>query len=139
MSSSKSIVVTGGAGYVGSVLVDRLVNEKFNVKVIDSLVFGNDGISHLIDNNSIEFFNVDIRETKKVSEIIKNSDCLIHLAAIVGEPLCKKIPDAAKQINEIATKNLVQLSKKHQVKQFIFASTCSNYGSSFIFLKNLVI
>tara|TARA_Y100000590_G_scaffold221572_1_gene250761 strand:- start:3980 stop:5005 length:1026 start_codon:yes stop_codon:yes gene_type:complete len=130
MSSSKSIVVTGGAGYVGSVLVDRLVNEKFNVKVIDSLVFGNDGISHLIDNNSIEFFNVDIRETKKISEIIENSDCLIHLAAIVGEPLCKKIPDAAKQINEFATKNLVKLSKKHQVKQFIFASTCSNYGSS---------
>mgnify|MGYP001168124325 CR=1 FL=1 len=130
MFSSKSIVVTGGAGYVGSVLVDRLVNEKFNVKVIDSLVFGNDGISHLIDNNSIEFFNVDIRETNKIGEIIENSDCLIHLAAIVGEPLCKKIPNAAKQINEFATKNLVKLSKKNQVKQFIFASTCSNYGSS---------
>ena len=130
MSSSKSIVVTGGAGYVGSVLVDKLVNEKFNVKVIDSLVFGNDGISHFIDNNSIEFFNVDIRETNKIGEIIENSDCLIHLAAIVGEPLCKKIPNAAKQINEIATKNLVKLSKKYKVKQFIFASTCSNYGSS---------
>jgi nucleoside-diphosphate-sugar epimerase len=130
MTLSKSIVVTGGAGYVGSVLVNRLVKEKFNVKVIDSLVFGNDGISHLIDDNQIEFFNVDIRETEKIRDIIQNADCVIHLAAIVGEPLCKKIPDAAKQINEIATKNIVSLSKRHNVKKFIFASTCSNYGSS---------
>ena len=87
MSPAKSIVVTGGAGYVGSVLVNRLVKEKFNVKVIDSLVFGDDGISHLIHNNLIEFFNVDIRETEKITEIIQNADCVIHLAAIVGEPL----------------------------------------------------
>ena len=130
MSLSKSVVVTGGAGYVGSVLVNRLVKEKFNVKVIDSLVFGNDGISHLIDNNQIEFFNEDIRETEKLSKIINNVDCVIHLAAIVGEPLCKKIPIAAKQINETATKNLVNLCKNCNVKKFIFASTCSNYGSS---------
>tara|TARA_B100000029_G_scaffold302255_1_gene295136 strand:- start:218 stop:1243 length:1026 start_codon:yes stop_codon:yes gene_type:complete len=130
MSLSKSVVVTGGAGYVGSVLVNRLVKEKFNVKVIDSLVFGNDGISHLIDNNQIEFFNEDIRETEKLSKIINNVDCVIHLAAIVGEPLCKKIPIAAKQINETATKNLVNLCISCNVKKFIFASTCSNYGSS---------
>ena len=55
---------------------------------------------------------------------------MIHLAAIVGEPLCKKIPVAAKQINEFATKNLLLLSKNQNVKRFIFASTCSNYGSS---------
>ena len=130
MSISKSVVVTGGAGYVGSILVNRLVKEKFNVKVIDSLVFGDDGISHLINNNSIEFFNVDIRETKKIIDIIENVDCVVHLAAIVGEPLCKKIPEAAKQINEIATKNIVSLCKNHGVKRFVFASTCSNYGSS---------
>ena len=130
MSLSKSVVVTGGAGYVGSVLVNRLVKEKFNVKVIDWLVFGDDGISHLIDNNQIEFFNEDIRETKKLSKIINNVDCVIHLAAIVGEPLCKKIPIAAKQINETATKNFVNLCISCNVKKFIFASTCSNYGSS---------
>ena len=130
MSLSKSILVTGGTGYVGSVLVNRLVKEKFNVKVIDSLVFGNDGISQLIDKNLIEFFNIDIRDSKNMVKVLENVDCVIHLAAIVGEPLCKKIPDAAKQINEIATKNIANLSKKHGVKKFIFASTCSNYGSS---------
>ena len=130
MTSIQSVLVTGGAGYVGSVLTKQLVKENFNVKVIDSLVYGNDGIAHLIKNNSIEFFNLDIRDTEKIPKIIKNADCVIHLAAIVGEPLCKKIPDTAKQINEIATKNLVNLCKKYNVKRFIFASTCSNYGSS---------
>jgi len=56
-------------------------------------------------------------------------DCIIHLAAIVGEPLCKKIPLAAKQINEEATSNIIKIAKK-SMKRFIYASTCSNYGSS---------
>jgi len=130
MRSLNSILITGGAGYVGSVLVRKLVSLGYDVKVIDSLVFGNDGISSLINEKKIEFFNLDIRETEKISSIIQNIDCVIHLAAIVGEPLCKKIPDAAKQINEFATKNLVNICKDKKVKRFIFASTCSNYGSS---------
>ena len=130
MRSLNSILITGGAGYVGSVLVRKLVSLGYDVKVIDSLVFGNDGISSLINEKKIEFFNLDIRETEKISSIIQNIDCVIHLAAIVGEPLCKKIPDVAKQINEFATKNLVNICKNKKVKRFIFASTCSNYGSS---------
>ena len=130
MHSLNSILITGGAGYVGSVLVRKLVSLGYDVKVIDSLVFGNDGISSLINEKKIEFFNLDIRETEKISSIIQNIDCVIHLAAIVGEPLCKKIPDAAKQINEFATKNLVNICKNNKVKRFIFASTCSNYGTS---------
>jgi len=134
MSSLNSILITGGAGYVGSVLVKKLVSLNYDVKVIDSLVFGNDGISSLIDEGKIQFFNLDIRETEKISSIIQDVDCVVHLAAIVGEPLCKKIPDAAKQINEFATKNLINICKNNNVKRFIFASTCSNYGSS----KNMV-
>ena len=131
MSDIKSILVTGGAGYVGSVLVKKLQNDDFKIKVIDSLVFGDDGISSLIKNNKIEFLNIDIRNTEKILPILEDVDCVIHLAAIVGEPLCKKIPESAKQINEYATKNLVRLCKKQNVKRFIFASTCSNYGSNF--------
>ena len=84
----------------------------------------------MINDGKIQFFNLDIRETEKISSVIQDVDCVVHLAAIVGEPLCKKIPDAAKQINEFATKNLINLSKKSGVERFIFASTCSNYGSS---------
>ena len=130
MTSIQSILVTGGAGYVGSILTNELVKKNYDVKVVDSLVYGDAGISSLIDQNKIEFFNLDIRDSSKIASILKNVDCVIHLAAIVGEPLCKKIPEAAKQINEIATKNLVNLCKNNNVKRFIFASTCSNYGSS---------
>ncbi len=130
MSNIQSVLVTGGAGYVGSILTNKLVKQNYNVKVVDSLVYGDAGISSLINDKKIEFFNFDIRDSSKISSILKNVDCVIHLAAIVGEPLCKKIPEAAKQINEIATKNLVNLCKSNNVKRFIFASTCSNYGSS---------
>ena len=130
MTSIQSVLVTGGAGYVGSVLTKKLLKNNFDVKVVDSLVYGNDGISSLIEENKIEFFNSDIRDSIKISPILKDVDCVIHLAAVVGEPLCKKIPEAARQINEIATKNLVNLCKTNNVQRFIFASTCSNYGSS---------
>jgi len=130
MDELKSILVTGGAGYIGSVLTHKLVESGYNVRIIDSLIYGKDGISDLISNNSVELIEKDIRDEKTLNDVVKEIDCVIHLAAIVGDPLCKKIPVAAKQINEDATKKLVIVSKKHGVKRFIFASTCSNYGSS---------
>jgi len=130
MNELKSILVTGGAGYIGSVLTHKLVELGYNVRIIDSLIYGKDGISDLISNNSVELIEKDIRDEKTLNDVVKEIDCVIHLAAIVGDPLCKKIPVAAKQINEDATKKLVIVSKNHGVKRFIFASTCSNYGSA---------
>ena len=130
MNELKSILVTGGAGYIGSVLTHKLVELGYNVRIIDSLIYGKDGISDLISKNSVELIEKDIRDEKTLNEAVKEIDCVIHLAAIVGDPLCKKIPIAAKQINEDATKKLVNISKKQGVKRFIFASTCSNYGSA---------
>lgn len=130
MNKLKSILVTGGAGYIGSVLTHKLVELGYNVRIIDSLIYGKDGISDLISKNSVELIEKDIRDEKTLNEAVKEIDCVIHLAAIVGDPLCKKIPVAAKQINEDATKKLVTISKEHGVKRFIFASTCSNYGSA---------
>ena len=129
MNELKSILVTGGAGYIGSVLTHKLVELGYNVRIIDSLIYGKDGISDLISKNSVELIEKDIRDEKTLNEAVKEIDCVIHLAAIVGDPLCKKIPIAAKQINEDATKKLITISKKQGVKRFIFASTCSNYGS----------
>jgi len=130
MSKFSNILVTGGAGYIGSVLTRKLVSSKYNVKVLDSLIFGQDGISDLISNRSVKLFSDDIRNEKILTDILKDVDCVIHLAAIVGEPLCNKIPEIAKQINELATKKIVDSCKKAGVQRFIFASTCSNYGSA---------
>ena len=130
MSKFSNILVTGGAGYIGSVLTRKLVSSKYNVKVLDSLIFGQDGISDLVSNKSVKLFSDDIRNEKILTDVLKNVDCVIHLAAIVGEPLCKKIPEIAKQINELATKKIVDSCKKAGVQRLIFASTCSNYGSA---------
>ena len=130
MTKFTSVLVTGGAGYIGSVLTRKLVDLKYDVRVLDSLIFGNDGISDLISTNSIELIEGDIRNEKTIERAIKDIDCVIHLAAIVGEPLCNIIPEAARQINEIATRKLVNISKKKGIKRFIYSSTCSNYGSA---------
>lgn len=130
MSDLNSILVTGGAGYIGSVLTNKLVENGYKVRVLDSAIYGLSGISSLINNNNIELIQGDVRNEVTIEKAVKNIDCIIHLAAIVGEPLCNKIPDAAKQINELATKKLVNISKKEGIRRFVFASTCSNYGSS---------
>ena len=138
MSSPKVILVTGGAGYVGSVLTRKLVEQDFHVKIIDSLVYGADGISKYLSDGSIEFLNSDIREIDKIKNFFNCVDCVIHLAAIVGEPLCQKIPLAAKQINEFATKNLVlrvswlihfQHNQRHQLQELPLVMTCLNSKS----------
>jgi len=130
MADFKSILVTGGAGYIGSVLTSTLVKKGYSVRVIDSLIYGNDGISKLLDENVIQFIEGDIRDENLLENSLEGIDCVFHLAAIVGEPLCNKIPEAARQINEFATTKLIKACRKKDVRRLIFSSTCSNYGSS---------
>lgn len=129
MKRYETVLVTGGAGYIGSVLTKNLVMRGYKVKILDSLIYGLNGIAKLVEDETIELINGDIRNQEVVKKSIKNVDCVVHLAGIVGEPLCSKIPEAAKQINQLATSNLVN-SCKNQVSRFIFSSTCSNYGST---------
>lgn len=126
----KSVLVTGGAGYIGSVLTRKLIESGYEVTILDSLVFGMDGISKFVSKKSVEFIKGDIRNDSVLTSALSGVDNVIHLAAIVGEPLCSKIPTAARQINQVATKKLLDLSKKMGLSRFIFASTCSNYGST---------
>ena len=124
------VLVTGGAGYIGSVLIKELVKSGYDVTVLDSLVYGKEGIDEYIKNNSIKLIVNDVRDNNVLKLITKDIDYVIHLAAVVGQPLCDKIPVAARQINEFATKNLVDICKENGVKRFVFSSTCSNYGST---------
>ena len=129
MKKFDSVLVTGGAGYIGSVLTGKLVEKGYKVRVLDSLIFGNNGISKFVSNGSIELISEDIRNTEVIERAIRDIDCVIHLAAIVGEPLCNRIPEAARQINELSTMNLLNACTK-SIKRFVFGSTCSNYGST---------
>lgn len=123
-----SILITGGAGYIGSMLANKLLYEGYKVQVLDSLIFGGDSLLHFYGHPNFKFVKEDIRNIENIPNILDNVDVVVHLAAIVGEHLCRKIPDIAYEINQTATKKLLAVCKDKQVKRFIFSSTCSNYG-----------
>lgn len=117
-------MVTGGAGYVGSVLIPELLKKGYNVQVLDNLTYECDGIISLFNNPDFEFIKGDIRNLDDIEKSLKDVDFVIHLAAIVGYPACKAKPDLAHDVNVIGTKNLVSRCDI----PIIFASSGTNYG-----------
>lgn len=126
----KNILVTGGAGYVGSGLLRDLLLKGHKVTCVDNLMFGGESLLSLLHNKNFTYFNCDINDSMKLDKIFINNkfDAVIHLAAIVGDPACKLYPDLANKTNWISSKWLLEKSRNSGVAKFIFASTCSNYG-----------
>jgi len=126
----KNILVTGGAGYVGSGLLRELLLKGYNVTCIDNLMFGGESLLDIWHNKSFTFNKCDINNSHELDKVfLKNKfDGVIHLAAIVGDPACKLHSDLAIKTNFESSKKLLEISKNAKVSKFIFASTCSNYG-----------
>ena len=122
------VLVTGGAGYIGSVLVRLLLNDGFEVRVVDSLKFGGEALYDVAQHPSFEFMKGDLRNDADVKKSVQGVDMIAHLAAIVGDPACSKFPEEAQQVNWDASTRLFEEAEKAGVKRFVFASTCSNYG-----------
>ncbi|MEK7616916.1 MAG: NAD(P)-dependent oxidoreductase [Patescibacteria group bacterium] len=122
----QNILVTGGAGCVGSTLVPLLLKAGYKVRVLDNLMYGGMGLLTNFSNPNFEVIIGDIRNKTVVTSALKNMHAIIHLAAIVGYPACDKYPREAQEINYQATKQLNELRGKNQL--LIFASTGSNYG-----------
>ena len=122
------VLVTGGAGYIGSVLVRQLLNKGYQVRAFDSLKFGGDALIDVMLNPDFEFMLGDVRNADDVKKALEGIDGIAHLAAIVGDPACKKYSDEANETNWAASVALFEAAEKAGVKRFVFASTCSNYG-----------
>jgi nucleoside-diphosphate-sugar epimerase len=122
------VLVTGGAGYIGSVLVRQLLKKGFNVRVIDSLKFGGEALYDVMMNPAFEFIKGDVRNESDVDKALEGVDAIAHLAAIVGDPACKKFSEEANETNWSGSVNLFEKAEKAGIKRFVFASTCSNYG-----------
>ncbi len=122
------ILVTGGAGYIGSLLIEKLIKKGFEVICLDIFIYGKSAIKKFQSNKSFQLIKGDIRNKKLINKILKNVKTIIHLAAIVGDKPCQTIPLQSNDININGTKILVELAKKNKVEKFIYASTCSNYG-----------
>ncbi|MBR9921772.1 MAG: NAD(P)-dependent oxidoreductase [Bacteroidetes bacterium] len=123
-----NVLVTGGAGYIGSVLVRQLLDHGHAVRVIDSLKWGGDALYDVVQHPDFEFLKGDIRKEGDVLLAVQGMDAVVHLAAIVGDPACSKFSEEAKQTNWTASIDLFEKAEAAGVKRFVFASTCSNYG-----------
>lgn len=125
---NKTVLVTGVAGYIGSVLARKLLDAGYWVKGFDKLSFGGESLLSIYNHPKFEFINGDIRNTEQIETVLDGIDYVVHLAAIVGDPACAKQPELAKETNWEASKKLFELCQQNKVQRFVFASTCSNYG-----------
>lgn len=126
MGLTMRILVTGGAGYVGSTLVPMLLDQGHRVRVYDALKFGGHGLLACCSNRFFELIKGDICDPEGVEKALDGVDAVIHLAAIVGYPACKKEPQVAQATNVEGTRVLLEKRKPDQ--KFLYASTGSIYG-----------
>jgi len=124
----KNVFVTGGAGYVGAVLVPKLLKAGYQVKVLDLYIYGDDVLSSVKGHPGLTEIKGDMRDVALLEKIIPGTDAVIHLACISNDPSFELNPDLGKSINYDAFIPLVGISKKNKVQRFIYASSSSVYG-----------
>ena len=120
------ILITGGAGYLGSVITTKLIDIGHSVTVIDILEFNKTSLSHLFIKKGFKFIEADVRDKKLLKGLIKDKDIIIPLAALVGAPLCDKYPKKTKEINYDNIRFILSIIKSHQ--KLIYPNTNSGYG-----------
>jgi nucleoside-diphosphate-sugar epimerase len=123
-----NILIPGGAGYVGSRLVPKLIEKGHKVTVYDLYLFGDDIFEEIKDNPNLTQLKADVRDLNKLDEALKSIDVVIHLACISNDPSFELNPSLGKSINLDCFEPFVKLCIKHEVKRFIYASSSSVYG-----------
>lgn len=130
MPERGTILVIGGAGYIGCCLVERLLGEGNRVRVLDNAVYGLDPIQHLLNHPSLDYVYGDCRNIQDVVKALHEVSSIVHLAAIVGDPACELDQRTTVEINYAATRMLIEVAKGCGVERLLFASSCSVYGAT---------
>jgi len=125
-NAQQLIVVTGGAGYIGSMLIPRLLDQGYRVRCVDNLMFGGQAILHHFLHPRFSFAEVDITDGTALRRQVQDADTVVHLAALVGYPLCKKMPRRAVEVTVDGTQNLLDALRPQT--RLLYGSTGSNYG-----------
>jgi nucleoside-diphosphate-sugar epimerase len=133
--TDRHVLITGGAGYIGSILTSELLRANYRVTILDSLLFGGEAIVPFLNHPNFHFIKADVTEQRAVRDAVKRDwqkpDAIIHLAAIVGFPACQAVgKQVAWKYNVEATKMVFDQAADLGVERFVFASTYSNYGLS---------
>ena len=127
---TKTVLVIGGAGYIGSALLPKLLAEGFRVRVLDLFLYGSDSIADTLRDPHVEIIRADFRRVDGLVEAMEGVDHVVHLGGIVGDPACAIDEGLTIDVNLAATRLIAEVAKGHGVKHFVFASTCSVYGAS---------
>jgi nucleoside-diphosphate-sugar epimerase len=125
---TKNVLVVGGAGYLGSVLVRKLLQTGRRVRVLDSFIYGKRSLKPLEGHRSLEIIEGDFRNIETVVNSLKDIDAVVLLAAVVGDPAAQHRPEQTIETNILAAQSLAFACKLHCISRFLFASTCSVYG-----------
>jgi nucleoside-diphosphate-sugar epimerase len=133
--SDRHVLITGGAGYIGSFLTSELLRANQRVTVVDSLLFGGESLVPFLHHPNFHFVKADVTERRAIKDSLKDDwqkpDAIVHLAAIVGFPACQAVGrQVAWRYNVEATKKSFEQAAGLGVERFVFASTYSNYGLS---------
>ena len=126
---NKTVLITGGAGFIGSHIADRMLENNYHVRIYDNLSTGKiENIAHI--NSHIEFIEGDIRDVKKLERSMKGCDLVFHEAAEVSVPRTIKSPVETTMINDVGTLNVFESARQTDVQRVVFASSCAIYGDS---------
>lgn len=133
--SDRHVLITGGAGYIGSFLTSELLRANYRVTVLDSLLFGGESIIPFLHHPNFHFVKTDVTDPRAIKDSLKDHwqkpDAIVHLAAIVGFPACQAVgKQVAWRYNVEATEKVFEQATDLGVERFVFASTYSNYGLS---------
>jgi len=123
------VLVTGGAGYIGSALVEKLLRRGYSVSVLDDFHFGEQSLSRVAGHPNLTLIREDFRHIEILTRAMDNVGSVVHLGGLVGDPACAVDPLLTVDVNVTATKVIAEIAKAREVRRFIFASSCSIYGA----------
>ena len=126
----KSVLITGGAGYIGAHLVCLFLKEGYNVTVLDKFLYGDIGIRNIVHEPNLTIIEGDIANIKDVTSVVKNVSIVVALAALVGDPACGLDAEETLNLNYESTKIILEACEFYNVERLVFASSCSVYGAS---------
>lgn len=128
-ADERRVLVIGGAGYIGSALVEKLLKLDLQVSVLDALHFGEEALSRVAGHPNLTLIREDFRHIEVLTRAMSGVVSVIHLGGLVGDPACAVDTDLTVDVNVTATKVIGEIAKARGVRRFIFASSCSVYGA----------